>query len=235
MDLYFAPTAFSRRTLIERGVPARRISVSGIPVDPDFSRPRRRSVLWAKYGLSPNTPRVLVMGGGGGARRTQGLIRSLDRLESPFQIVALAGRDLELHRGLEKMRPRLRHPLRAFAYLESVDELMEIADVIVTKPGGLTTSEALIKRVPMVLIDPLPGQEVLNSRLLEEHGAALRSEDGRSAAALVSLLLNGSPEKKRLRQAAGRLRRPRAALMAARRIMELIDDQILPVQAAAQD
>ncbi len=224
VDLYLVPADFCLRSLAAGGVPRDKTAVTGIPVDPGFARFRSGTDVLEKYDLSPSSPRVLVMGAGGGGRRTLGLIRSLDALDQPFQILALAGRDLALHRALEKIRPRLRHPLRAFAFLDSVDELMETADVIVTKPGGLTITEALIKRLPMVLIDPLPGQEVANSRLLEERGAALCPKDDRSAAELVSSLISGGPDNLRLKRAADDLRRPRSAVLAARRLKELLDD-----------
>jgi processive 1,2-diacylglycerol beta-glucosyltransferase len=163
------------------------------------------------------------MSGGEGSVDLKGLIRVLDENPGNFQIMALAGRNLKLRSRLQRLRPRLSHHLVVLSFTDRVDELMETSDLLLTKPGGLTTAEALGKGVPMILLSPLPGQEELNSRYLESRGAALVAAGPRAAAVTVAKLL-GRPELlKKMKETALGLAFPRSAREAARSILELAD------------
>jgi len=97
-----------------------------------------------------------------------------------------------------------------------------VADVIVTKPGGLTTAEALAKKLPMVLIDPLPGQEELNAEFLERNGAAIQASDEKAAVELVVKVLQNDNLRLRMIKSMEMIRRPDAARQAAEDIIKLV-------------
>ncbi|MCX6348635.1 MAG: glycosyltransferase [Candidatus Aureabacteria bacterium] len=215
VDLYLVPAAENREMLLQRGVAPEKVRVAGIPIHPAFAGSVSPRDLKIKYGLTGVSPAVLLMGGGEGVATLEGLIREIDGRREKFQIAAVSGRNRLLHVRLQNLRAALDHPLRVFSFLDSMDELMGAADVIVTKPGGLTTAEALAKRVPMILVDPLPGQEELNAEFLERRGVALRAGSGREAAELVGMILNGSGAKERMRTAMDGVRQPESARVSA--------------------
>ncbi len=220
IDLYLLPSRESGPLVIERGVDAGRIRVTGIPVHPEFDRKLDPEVLKRKYGLVPSLPTVLLMGGGEGSVSLERLILALDARKESFQMAALSGRNLKQHAQLMRLRGRLVHPLTVFSFTDSVDELMAAVDLIVTKPGGLTTAEALVKKLPMVLIDPLPGQEDFNARFLQEHGVAISAVDDAHVARVAADLLFNDDLRRRMVAAMEEIRRPTAARQAACHIIE---------------
>lgn len=227
VDLYLTPSEESRDRMVERGVEPARVKVIGIPVSPGFSRRHDPAGLRKKYGLAPTAPTVLLMGGGEGTVSLEKLIMALDRKTETFQMAAVAGRNLSLHAHLQRLQGGLHHHLQVFSFTDSVDELMEASDLIVTKPGGLTTAEALAKELPMVLIDPLPGQEELNARFLQERGVAIEAGDHRRAAALVARMLNGSSDLQRMKDAIREMKRPEPAFSAAGLISQAANGKVL--------
>ena len=221
VDLYLLPSDESRARVIGDGVDEERVRVTGIPVHPEFSRQLDPVALEKKYGLSPGDPIVLLMGGGDGTVSLERLILALDGRGEKFQIAALSGRNLRQHAYLKRLQSRLSHHFQVFGFIESVDELMAAAGVIVTKPGGLTTAEALAKKLPMVLIDPLPGQEELNAEFLERNGAAIQASDAAAAAEIVMELLRDDNLRQRMIESIDKIRKPDAARSAAQHIIKL--------------
>lgn len=222
VDLYLMPTRESVERLAVRGVDPARIRETGIPVRPAFNREPDRERMKRKYGLAGELPTVLLMGGGEGSVALERLVTTLDESGERFQIAALAGRNRKQHDRLQDLRSRLRHPLTVFGFTDLVEELMSAVEVIVTKPGGLTCAEALVKMLPLVLVDPLPGPEELNARFLSRAGAAVYAPDNRRASrAAVELLRKGDRRRQAL-AAMEAVRKPDAARDAARMIIESI-------------
>jgi processive 1,2-diacylglycerol beta-glucosyltransferase len=219
VDLYLLPSRESVEKLSARGVDPERIRETGIPVRPGFSRTLDPDRMKRKYGLPPELPAVLLMGGGEGTVPLERLVLALDTSEEKFQVAALAGRNRKQYLRLQGLRSRLGRPLTVFGFTDLVEELMAAVEVIVTKPGGLTTAEALVKRLPLVLIDPLPGQEDLNARFLGGHGAAILAGDYPGAAAAAVKLLRDGALRERMLAAMDRIRKPDAARDAARIII----------------
>ncbi|MEA1928757.1 MAG: glycosyltransferase [Candidatus Auribacterota bacterium] len=219
VDLYLLPSEESGIQLIGDGVDADRIRVTGIPVHPEFSRQFDPIALKEKYGFTNGLPVVLLMGGGEGTVSLERLILALDGRGERFQIAALSGRNLSRYAHLKRLHFRISHHFQVFGFIESVDELMAVADLIVTKPGGLTTAEALAKKLPMVLIDPLPGQEELNAEFLERNGAAIQASDEDAAATIVVNLLGDDKLRRRMVKSMEKIRKPDAARQAAKHII----------------
>lgn len=177
-DRYIVGSESIQSSLTELGIPAGAVSVTGMPVRFSFGRAYDRLELRRKHGLSLALPVVLVMGGGDGliGRRLLTLLDSAEDMP-PAQYVFVCGRNEKLRRQLEKRLEAMGGPHRILVtgFIDYVHELMAAADVMVTKPGGLTVSEALSQELPMILFKPIPGQEQENSAYLTHLGAAVEA------------------------------------------------------------
>jgi processive 1,2-diacylglycerol beta-glucosyltransferase len=182
VDLYIAPNNETRNTLISQGVRPDRVWVSGIPVCTDFLAPVNRAAVVRALGLRPGLPKILVMGGSLGLGPMKSVIRKLDRLPQPFDLIAVTGQNQELQTRLQRKGDRLRHRTAILGFAGNVNELMEVADLAVTKPGGMTTAEALIKCLPMIIINPIPGQEQKNAQFLLANGVAVQARQAKDVA-----------------------------------------------------
>jgi processive 1,2-diacylglycerol beta-glucosyltransferase len=223
VDVYAVATAEMRDVLIAHGVRPERIVVSGIPVDARFARPRLApEELRYALGLPMDLPIVLLMAGGLGLGRLDAMLRSLRRLDLPIAAVAIAGRNASLYSRLRATAPRIDYPLRTYGFIDNVFDYMHAADVLLTKPGGLTTSEALAAEVPMIISEPLPGQEERNTRYLVDNRAALSAQRPNEILEAVARLAGSPLERSRLRTRAYPLRRPDAARSVAERIYGMI-------------
>jgi processive 1,2-diacylglycerol beta-glucosyltransferase len=197
--------------LADRGVPPERISVTGIPVMPQFNAPLERAVCARELGLAPGKFTALMMAGGAGVGSLDELAQRLLVLPQDLQLVALAGRNAELLQRLETLARK--HPGRLFplGFTTTVERLMTAADLVITKPGGLSVSECLAKRRPMLLVSPIPGQEERNADYLLESGAAMKAMDGATLTFKFSRLLADPRRLEAMGAAAARIGRPEAA------------------------
>jgi processive 1,2-diacylglycerol beta-glucosyltransferase len=127
-----------------------------------------------------------------------------------------------LERILARRKKRHKKNMLSFGHIENVDELMEASDIIITKPGGLTTSEALAKNLPMIIIHPIPGQEAKNTDFLLQQGVALRAEDGDDVAVLVQELFSNSVKLDEMRRRADLIKKPNSAMDTAQLILDSI-------------
>jgi len=172
VDLYCVAAPETRASLISRNVSEDRIRVTGIPISQRFKKlPRRPSVRKA-LGLRHDHQTLLVLSGGFGMGPVADMLQATESIETPLQTLVVTGRNQELRAELAVKD--YRHPTRILGYVQNIHELMVAADLIASKPGGLTTSEALAVGRPLLLLDPIPGQETANSDFLLEHGAAVK-------------------------------------------------------------
>ena len=175
---YFVALDEARVYLEALGIPARKITVSGIPIDPVFAKQKDKQEMRAKHGLAPDRTTILLSAGGFGVGSVDALIASLLSLQHRAQIVAICGRNEELRKRLTKLAARAKPDatviVKPFGYTQEMDELMTASDLVLGKPGGLTTSEALSKGLVFVIVNPIPGQEERNSDHLLEGAVAIR-------------------------------------------------------------
>jgi processive 1,2-diacylglycerol beta-glucosyltransferase len=198
--------------LADRGVPRAKISVTGIPVMPQFSVPLERATCAAELGLAADKFTVLMMAGGAGVGSLDELAARLLGLPQELQLVALAGRNAELLKRLQVLARR--HPGKLFplGFTTTVERVMTAADLVVTKPGGLSVSECLAKQRPMLLVSPIPGQEERNADYLLEAGAAIKAVDGATLEFKLAQLLAEPSRLRAMSEAALRIGRPLAAM-----------------------
>ncbi len=223
VDAYVVPDEELKERFMSYGIDASRLHVYGIPVNPAFLDPVDRQTAARQFGLNPEEPIVLVMGGGGGFGPLRELILSLDRIEHPCQYVLLAGTN---HALLQWARAHsFRHRVWATGYVDTVPQLMSLAALIISKPGGLTTAESLAKGLPMLMLSPIPGQEMCNARYLLSHGAALQLDRPEDAGMIVGELLEQPHRLEELRRCANRVAHPHSASD----IAQLLINQCSPV------
>jgi processive 1,2-diacylglycerol beta-glucosyltransferase len=202
-DLYAVAAEETSRDLMARGVPRERIAVTGIPVDPRFAPVAARRAARPAGGVR----RLLVLSGGAGVGDPGPLLRALDAAFDDLSITVSAGANPALLARLRRVATTLRTPVRVVGLVEDVPSLFAEADLLITKPGGLTLTEAAVAGLPLVLVPGIPGQEEGNARHFAGRGAAARAA---GAGDVVD-------EIRRLRVSASlRARRSRALLALAR-------------------
>lgn len=175
------------------GAPADRVFVSGIPTDASFQQPADNELTRARYGATGGRPMVLLMGGGMGPTRMDQIAAGLCASGRPMHIVAVAGHDARVRRRLDRVRRSGETTLKVCGWVDDIPALMRSAAVLVTKPGGLTISEAAICGVPAILFDPIPGPEERNAERVVKAGAA-RLARGADQTVRAALSVLGSPE-----------------------------------------
>ncbi len=222
VDRYFVASKQVALELAGHGVPAERIEVTGIPVDPRFARVIGREAARAHFGLDPGRPVVLLMGGGGGVGPLTELAERIAALASEPQVVVVCGTNERLLREVEGLAATRAGRILALGFSREVDVLLEASDVVVSKAGGLTCSEALVKRTPLVIFRPTPGQEVRNAEFLVSGGAALKADSVDGVLETVGGWLADPAARERVREAAAKLARPDAADRIARRVLESV-------------
>ena len=177
-ERYFVAMEEARVYLEALGIPPEKIVVSGIPIDPVFALKKDKQQMRAKHGLAPDRTTILLSAGGFGVGSVDALVHALMPLKHRAQIVAICGRNEELKKRLTRLAAREKPDatviLKPFGYTKEMDELMTASDLVLGKPGGLTTSEALAKGLVFVIVNPIPGQEERNSDHLLEGAVAIR-------------------------------------------------------------
>jgi processive 1,2-diacylglycerol beta-glucosyltransferase len=210
-ERYFTATEEGARYLHVWGIPAADTTVTGIPIHPVFAKPKDRDECRARHDIGGGRTVVLQLAGGFGVGPVGELFDALGRIEKPLELVVVAGKNAELKAKLEQRPAPARHRVQVLGFTDKIDELMVAADVVVTKPGGLTTSEVLARGAAMVIVNPIPGQETRNSDYLLENGAAIKVNNVPALTYKVGALLEDEQRLARLRENARRLGRPRAA------------------------
>jgi processive 1,2-diacylglycerol beta-glucosyltransferase len=200
-----------QRHLIRRGQPKERTRITGIPIDPVFAERRDPAEARERLGMRPDLPAVLMLSGGYGVGSVSKLMQAFQGIDGKFQLVAVAGADERMRRKALAAATGLRVPTQVYGGVNNIHEMMDAADLVITKSGGLTSSEALAKRKPMIITDPIPGQEQRNCEYLLESGAAVRLYETDDAPFRVQSLLEDPVQMDALRNAAGRIGRPHAA------------------------
>jgi processive 1,2-diacylglycerol beta-glucosyltransferase len=208
VDLYCVAAEETKARLIARGTAPENVAVTGIPISGKFSQNTDAKAVRQKLGVRDDQPVILVLSGGFGMGPVAEVLQQLDKVERTFQIIVVAGRNQELRRELAVADRK--HPTRVLGFSSNMNELMGIADLIVSKPGGLTTSEALATGKPLFILNPIPGQEAANSDFLLERGAAAKVTRAEDLPYRLEQLL-GSDKIAQMSLAARRLGRPAAA------------------------
>jgi processive 1,2-diacylglycerol beta-glucosyltransferase len=190
VDVYCVGSEEARSQLVNWGTSPNRILVCGIPVDPVFGTPFDKTELLRALGLNGQRHVVLVMGGGMGPAPLDAIVESLELCGFPLQVLVVAGQDRTLRQALEQLRRKVTLDLQVFGWTETVPQLMAVADLLITKPGGLTTAEALSAGLPMIVTHPIPGPEERHVRYLAQQGVAVQAKTLDEIPQLVTRMLS---------------------------------------------
>ena len=222
-ERYFTATEEGALYLRSWGVPPEVDTIAtGVPIHPVFSQPIHRAACLARHHLTGDRPLVLQLAGGFGVGPIEKLYHAVLAVEVPLEVVVVTGRNEAAKEQLRALPRPARHRSHVLGFTHAIDELMGVADLVVSKPGGLTTSETLARGAAMVIVNPTPGQESRNSDFLLENGAAIKVNNLATLAYKVTALVRDPERLARLRANARRLARPRAAFDVAERSLELL-------------
>jgi processive 1,2-diacylglycerol beta-glucosyltransferase len=208
VELYCVAAEHTRARLLAREVPPTQAVVTGIPIATRFQAIPTRRAARKQLGLRDDLPVLLVLGGGFGLGPVGEIVAALQKLAQPVQIAVVCGRNEKLRRELAVQEHR--QPTHLLGFVGNMQDWMAAADLVLTKPGGLTTSEALAVGRPVVVLNPIPGQEEANSDFLLEQGAAIKVNRPEDLPFRLGELL-GSPRLKELTARAKALGQPDAA------------------------
>jgi processive 1,2-diacylglycerol beta-glucosyltransferase len=219
---YCTATEEGARYLQHWGIPAGQVTATGIPIHPVFAEEKDRADCLARHGLKGESPVVLQLAGGFGVGPIERIYKELLGIEQPLELVVVTGRNEKAKAQLESIKTPGRHHVRIVGFTDAIDELMNAADLVVSKPGGLTTSETLARGAAMVIVNPIPGQESRNSDFLLENGAAIKANNLATLGYKVEELLADPRRLARLKTAARKLGKPRAAFPIVEQALRMV-------------
>ena len=224
-EQYFVALDETKVHLEKLGIPADKITVSGIPIDSIFSEKKDKSAIREKYGLEKDKLTILVSAGGFGVGKIEHLLIALADLQTPSQIIAICGRNEELKTKLEKLAvEKLNNEkvtFRPIGFTKEMDEYMSASDLIVGKPGGLTTSEALAKGLIFCIVNPIPGQEERNSDHLLEQGCAIKCNNLPTLAYKIDELAKNAKRFEQMKQNVLSFGKPKSAEAIVKKLANL--------------
>ncbi len=222
VDAYIVPNEKTKEHFLSSEIKNNKIFPFGIPISAKFSGKTNKESARRELSLDDNKPTILIMGGGQGLGPIEDLIYAINTIEKSFQVIIACGTNKKLKKWLEKRKVLFRKKMAILGYTRQVEMLMGISDIIVTKPGGLTTAEALAKSLPIVIIKPIPGQEEKNTEFLLSEGVAVKAKSPLDAAVLIEKLLNNSEKLKNMKAAAKKHAQPHSASKIADLTMKLL-------------
>ena len=192
IDYYIAGDEYVKEVLISEGVDGDKIKPYGIPVEKSFLEHREKSVVLEELGLAPDKFTVLLMGGSFGAGNIKDTLKELLEIDRDFQIIVITGRNETLKEKLEKSLEKytIDKNISILGFTQDMNDILSAVDIIVSKPGGLTTTECLLKELPMIIPYYIPGQDEENMDFLSNCGAALRTSKKFTISVLLKVLID---------------------------------------------
>jgi len=219
VDGYFLASDITRAAMIARGAPPAILHVTGIPVKLEIADPKPADQVRARHRLPSGAPLITLFGGGIEPRRVRRMVTMLLESAEPATLAVVAGRSAELTGALSDLSDGPQVQLRLLGKIDYVDDLVAASDLVITKSGGLIVSEVLARGAPMLIVDPIPGQEEWNADFVAGSGAGIQLRQP-EAVPPAALFLLGQPERlAMMREQARRFGRPRAALDIAERVL----------------
>lgn len=194
------------------GIDEKNIIISGIPIDPIYSQKKDKDELRKKHGLRTDLFTILVLGGMAGSNKINDIISSFLRINLPFQLMMVSGTNSKISPKLEEEMKKRNTCCVCFGYIDFMDEVMQMADLALTKAGGLVSTECMSKGLPIVIFRPYPGQEERNTDYFLEQGAAMKINQLDSLDLKIIRLMENPEKLKNLSQNALRIVNPDAAL-----------------------
>ncbi|NLP42381.1 MAG: glycosyltransferase [Veillonellaceae bacterium] len=223
LDYYFVAHTKMRDDLAKWGISHERSQAIGIPVDQVFSALPCKEEILTKLEMDKTLKTVLIMGGGAGVFPMDRIVSACNQVDASFQMIVVAGNNKKMYKRLINNQVGFRCPIKIFGFVDNIHELMAVADILISKPGGMTAAEAACRGLPMVIFRPIPGQEEANTRYLENKKAAIKANSPHDVQVLLKRLLVEQPQElTELKQNMYKLGHPEAADTIARYILAKI-------------
>ncbi len=226
IDYYIVGHEYVKELLIYEGVDSEKVKAFGIPVEKSFLSHRDRETVLTELGLSPEKLTVLLMGGSFGAGNIKETLEDLIAIDRDFQILVITGRNEHLKDKLSKMLDSTIHNknICLLGYTNKMNDILASIDVLISKPGGLTTTEALLNDVPMIVPYFIPGQEEENLDFLTNCGAALRTTKKYSLPVLLKVLIDDPSRLDNLRKNIKSIRKFDSAVNISNLVVDILTD-----------
>lgn len=223
LDYYITASELLTLQAVKKGIRPEQVLPLGIPIHPKFSVRREKHKARAQLGLSDKRT-ILVMSGSMGYGKIENEIKELDKLDMDFQIVSICGNNDRLKRKIDKLQ--LTKEIYNYGYMNNVDVFMDAADCIITKPGGLTTSEALAKGLPIIMANPIPGQEDRNVEFLLNNGAAFYISPTYTIDEIIYQLFTNRTRRRLLRATVAALGKPNSTRDFVRFLYDITEEDL---------
>ena len=226
IDYYIVGHEYVKELLVYEGVDSEKVKAFGIPVEKSFLSHRDRETVLTELGLSPEKLTVLLMGGSFGAGNIKETLEDLIAIDRDFQILVITGRNEHLKDKLSKMLDSTIHNknICLLGYTNKMNDILASIDVLISKPGGLTTTEALLNDVPMIVPYFIPGQEEENLDFLTNCGAALRTTKKYSLPVLLKVLIEDPSRLDNLRKNIKSIRKFDSAVNISNLVVDILTD-----------
>ena len=226
IDYYIVGHEYVKELLVYEGVDSEKVKAFGIPVEKSFLSHRDRETVLTELGLSPEKLTVLLMGGSFGAGNIKETLEDLISIDRDFQILVITGRNEHLKDKLSKMLDSTIHNknICLLGYTNKMNDILASIDVLISKPGGLTTTEALLNDVPMIVPYFIPGQEEENLDFLTNCGAALRTTKKYSLPVLLKVLIDDPSRLDNLRKNIKSIRKFDSAVNISNLVVDILTD-----------
>ncbi len=208
-DIYWVMSEETRAELLKRGVPDDKIKVGGIPVDSIFQPSGNRKVILEKHGLAPDKFTLLLTSGSFGLGPQEEILKALGAFKDRIQCLVVCGQNSNLKSRLESQSYSF--PVKIFGFVDFMPDLMEASDLMIAKPGGSTTTESLAKGLPMIVMEPIPGQESRNAGVLENRYASFSMKNPEDVRVILNAVFENPALLESKKKAMAQLAKPHAA------------------------
>ena len=199
VDAYIVSAQDMVEEMVMMGVDRNKIFPFGIPVHGVFFYKEDKNKLQQELGLTPGLPTILIMAGSFGVTNIAKIYRSIAVIDMPFQMIVITGRNQRLYDYFSGIIPESPKKTKLVFFTNEVEKYMHASDLIITKPGGLTVSEALACNIPLAVFDAIPGQEEDNANFLLQHEMAIRIQKGEDCADSIRALLQDHERLEKMR------------------------------------
>ncbi len=207
-DRIVIPSEALKEAAKKKGLTEEQLLPLGIPISPAFAERTDKAQAKEALGIPKDLPILLLMSGSMGHGRLDKTLSALSSLPYRFGIITVCGNNKKAHRAVEKAG--CEKLLLNLGYTDKISLLMDAADAIVSKPGGLSTAEALAKELPFICSDPIPGQEVRNEQFLVGFGAAFSAKNREELEAAVRAVLENGEKASAVKERTALLKKPNA-------------------------
>lgn len=204
-DYFFVAHNKMKEYLISKNIPENKIFATGIPISNKFLETFNTSKILSSLGLKENLKTVLFFAGGKfglGKSRTLEIFNTLVNDFNNIQVIAISGKNKKMYEEFNQIVKIANKTnfIKVFEFVNNVPELMAVSDVVITKPGGLTTTESLVSGLPMIIINPIPGQEEENAQFLEHSNVGIWLKKQMNITETISNFLSDDEKLKEMKE-----------------------------------